>query len=153
MIESGLYELVTGNAAINKFLAGPTACYFSFMAKQTPVPAVVIHRIASSPVSVTLDAPTADFNEMMQGRFQLDSFGQDNNSNKLPSPSGYLCAAALSRAIRCQLKAMVNTALPDGTLLNNCIINDEFDADFEIGGTGYIYRRVLDLTLWFQETA
>jgi hypothetical protein len=87
---------------------------------------------------------------LVAGRFQFSSFGEDNNNPDF-SNSGYLCAAALSRAIRLALQAIVGHALPDGTVINDYQLNDEFDANFDEGGTGYIFSRLLDVTLFFQE--
>ena len=42
---------------------------------------------------------------------------------------------------------------PDGTLVKDVWVIDEFDAHFELGAQGYIFRRVLQVGILFQETS
>lgn len=157
MIETGLYQFLTSNSFISALLGGQTSVYFSVLPKQPVLPAIRLFRVASPNAAETLDASSAG-NLTIAGRFQIDSLGQDGVSASIRqttpvNPSGYLSAALLSQAIRAQLLA--NTAgdntLPDGTLLQDIRIRDEFDADFEQGGTGYIFRRVLDVEIIYEE--
>lgn len=159
MIESGLYQFAISNATIVGLSApGPNpqtpaaAFYFSKMPKQPSLPAAVLHRVSSVNADETLDMPGTQFQQIW-GRFRLHIMAQDvpSASSSSISTSGYLAAAALSRAYRLQLMGLVGSALPDGTKIADCRIQDEFDSDFELGGTGYVYRRILDFKLLFQE--
>jgi hypothetical protein len=69
------------------------------------------------------------------------------------NPSGYLSAARLSKELRLQIMGLCtgNAALPDGTLIKDLRIDDEYDAHFEVGGEGYVYRRMLLFTIWFED--
>lgn len=89
---------------------------------------------------------------MLEGRFQFGCVANDNPENPL-NPSGYLTARELSRTVREQVLGMAtgNYALPDGTIIGDLWIADEFDAHFEPGGQGYLYRRVLQVGMLFTE--
>ena len=91
---------------------------------------------------------------MNRAKFQFGSCANDNANNPL-NPSGYLSAAALSQALRRQLKTLATgeAELPDGTIIKELHILDEFDAHFEQGGIGYLLRRVLQVELFFEEAA
>lgn len=152
MIESGLYKFLTQTSAITALLGSQASVYFSVLPKQPTVPAVRFFRATSKNADETLDLPTSDA-QTITARFQFDTFGGDNNSpNPAVNKSGYLAAAALSEAIRGQLLAQATEYLPDGTLLQDVRILDEFDSDYEEGGTGYLYKRVLDVLLVFVST-
>jgi hypothetical protein len=151
MIESGLYQFLTTNSVISALLGGPISVYFSVLPKKPVLPAIRLFRVASLNAAETLDAPTVD-NQMIFGRFQFDSFASDAAANPA-NPSGYLSAAMLSRAVRVELQALASGTLPDGSVLNDVRVRDEFDADYEAGGTSYIFRRVLDIAIDYTEGA
>jgi hypothetical protein len=150
VIESGLYQFATQTSAITDCLGKAESVFFSALMKQSKLPALVIHRVSLTDPATTLDLQTSA-PALVVGRFQFSSFGEDNNNANLISTSGYLCAAQLSRTLRLTLQAMVGLPLPDGTVITDYQLNDEFDADYEVGGTGYVFRRLLDVTLWFEE--
>lgn len=149
MIESGLYQFLTTSSAVLALLGGPTSVYFSVLPKQPVLPAIRLFRVASPNAAETLDLPTTGL-QSIAGRFQFDSIAQDSARNPA-NPSGYLSAAMLSEAVRAQLLAEATLVLPDGTLVQDVRIHDEFDQDFEVGGAGYIYRRALDVSIVYQE--
>jgi hypothetical protein len=148
MIESGLYQFLTTNALITALLGGKASVYFSVLPKQPALPAIRFFRVASPNAAETLDLPGYG-NQTIAGRFQFDALASDSNANPMNN-SGYLSAALLSQAVRTQLLAQATDTLPDGTLLQDVRIHDEFDQDFEQGGTGYIFRRTLDVSLIYE---
>ena len=159
MIEPGLFQFAIENATIVALSApapagqSAQAFYFGKLPKEPALPAIVLHRVSSPNVNEVLDMPSTGL-QAIRGRFQFNSFAQDAQPGAvLPgiNPSGYLAAAALSRALRLQLMSVVGGELPDGTEIRDVRLNDEFDANYEQGGTGYLYVRVLDLTIEFQE--
>jgi hypothetical protein len=161
MIESGLFTWALANAALQPLLgsADPqrkvfNAFYFSFLPKNSSRPGIVLDRLKSPDAEDTLDARTPLPGTLIEGRFQFGSVAEDSASNPL-NPSGYLSAALLSQALRRQLAGMANgnSDLPDGTLIKDVYGWDEFDAHYELGGEGYIYRRIQQVTILFQETA
>jgi len=165
MIESGLSNFALGNAAIQALLgqsaadktAGVySAFYFSVLPKGAALPGIVLDRLKSDDAADTLDLRTPAPGTMIEARFQFGSVAQDQEGSQNPnpaSPSGYLSAAFLSQALRRQLIALPSAgALPDGTLVKDVWIIDEYDAHYESGGQGYIFRRVLQIGMLFQET-
>jgi hypothetical protein len=168
VIESGLSNFALTNAAITALLgqsavereATPPAYssfYFSFLPKNGTLPAIILDRLKSEDADDTLDARTPAPGVMIEARFQLGCVAQDQEGtlNQNPaSPSGYLSACLLSQALRRQLMGLAtgNAILPDGTLIKDLWILDEYDAHYEIGGAGYLYRRVLQIGMLFQET-
>lgn len=162
MIESGLSNWALANAAIQAKLGqSPTdvaqktwsAVYFSFLPKAPTLPALLIDRISSREAVDTLDrrSPAAT---LIEGRFQFGSCANDAAANPA-NPSGYLSARELSRVVREQVLGLAtgNAALPDGTIIADLWIVDEFDGHFEVGGLGYMYRRVLQVGMLFEEPA
>jgi hypothetical protein len=172
MIESGLSNWALANSAIQAQLGqssidvqGKTysAFFFGFLGKQPPLPCIVLDRIPrGAEAADTLD-PRSPAPTKLIGHFQFGCCANDNpvgtgpGKNPLNS-SGYLSCAALSRVLREQLLGLdtgtpTGYLLPDGTAVSDLWIVDEFDAHFELGGTGYLYRRVLQVGMLFKETA
>ena len=169
MIEIGLFQFCTTNAKIQKYL-GTTdpqrkifnAFYYSFLPKLPPLPAIVLDRLRSPTADETLDAQSDMPGDMIEGRFQFGCVAQDDSAAGGPrnpvNPDGYLSAALLAQALRRELKALGtgNAVLPDGTII--CEVGfgpgqgDEFDAHYEVGGQGYLLRRVVNCTILFKET-
>jgi hypothetical protein len=162
MIESGLSNWALSNPAIQPFLgnADPqrvqpfTSFYFSFLPKNQVLPAIVLDRLRSPDEIDTLDARTSAPGTPIEGHFQFGSVAEDSAKNPA-NASGYLSACLLSQQLRRQLTGLAsgNAALPDGTLIKDVYGWDEFDAHYEVGGGGYLLRRVLLVTIVFQETS
>ena len=167
MIESGLSNFALGNAAITALLGQSaadktanlfSAFYFSVLPKGATLPGIVLDRLKSDDAADTLDVRTPAPGTMIEARFQLGSVAQDQEGTQNPnpaSPSGYLSAALLSQALRRQLMGLAtgNAALPDGTLVKDVWVIDEYDAHYELGGQGYIFRRVLQIGMLFKESS
>jgi hypothetical protein len=162
MIESGLSNWALSNTAIQPFLgnADPqrvqpfVSFYFSFLPKNQVLPAIVLDRMKSPDAIDTLDPRTSAPGTLIEARFQFGSVAEDSAKNP-KNPSGYLSACLLSQQLRRQLAGLAtgNAALPDLTLIKDVYDWDEFDAHYELGGGGYILRRVLHVTILFQETS
>jgi len=162
MIESGLYLWATTNPNITKFMGNadsqrikaPTSFYYSFLPKQPVLPGIILDRLKSPYASETLDPGTRLPGYQIEGKFQLGSV--DNIVSEGPAGSdGYLSCAMLSQALRRELLNLAtgNATLPDGTIIDDVMIEDEYDAHYEVGGLGYLCRRVLLVTLLFKEIA
>ena len=134
VVESGLSNLLQNDATVNGMVAGRV--YFSLAPKEASRPYVVIHLATNTPL-VTLDDTTLDLDE---ARFQFDCYADD-----------YLGARNLSKAIKALLQDFTGQ-LYTGTLVQACIANMEMDSPYEVGGVGYLFRRILDITLFFVET-
>ena len=161
MIESGLSNWALANAAIQALLGRSqtdvaaktySSAYFSFLPKKPVLPALLIDRIQAKEATDTLDVRTAA-ETMMEGRFQFGCVAEDAAANPV-NASGYLSARELSRTVREQLLSLDtgDSVLPDGTVIHDLWIVDEFDAHLEVGGLGYLYRRVLQVGMIFTET-
>jgi len=159
MIESGLFTWALANPALQLLLGQSdeekgkkifSSFYFSFLPKDPILPGILFDRLKSEEADDTLDARTALPGTLMEGRFQFGCVAQDSPENPV-NPSGYLSAALLSQALRLQIMGLATGRfeLPDGTAIQDVRIDDEFDAHFELGGQGYIYRRMLMATIFF----
>lgn len=133
VVESGLSNLLQNDPTVNGFIAGRV--YFSLAPKQAPRPYVVLHKVTAAPI-VTFDAGTVD---LEPARFQFDSYADD-----------YLTAKKLSAAIKTLLQDFTGQ-LYTGTLVQAAVANQELDSPFEEGGVGYLFRRILDITLFYKE--
>jgi hypothetical protein len=162
MIESGISNWALGNAALQPLLGQSdtdkgqklfTAFYFSFLPKNPTLPAIVLDRLKADEPDDTLDARTAAPGTSIEAHFQFGCVAQDSPENPA-NASGYLSAALLGQQLRRQLMALATGRyeFPDGTIVQEVRLDDEFDAHFEIGGQGYIFRRMVMVTITFQET-
>jgi hypothetical protein len=167
MIESGFSIWALANPNLTPLLGQSSidvaqkvysAFYFSFLPKEPTLPAIVLDRMRSKEADDTLDARTPA-PTVLEGSFQFGCVAQDapvgSGAGKNPqNPSGYLTAVQLSTTLREQLLGLAtgNSVLPDGTVIDDLWIIDEFDAHFEVGGMGYLYRRVLQVGALFKET-
>jgi hypothetical protein len=169
MIESGLSIWMLGNPAITSFLGQtPTdksngiysAFYFSVLPKEPTgaIPGIVLDRMRSTDAEDTLDARAALPGDIIEGRFQFGSVASDGPQNPNQQANGYLAACALSRALRRQLTGLATgrAILPDvsgkpAIMISDVFDWDEFDAHVEVGGYGYLMRRILQVTIVFQE--
>lgn len=138
-VSEGLYVLLTqATAAVQALLAAPAtdSLYFSLAAKQAPRPYVVLHIVDAPPAAATLDGSSA----LIDGEFQFDSCADDQPT-----------ARQLSQAVRDALKELSGT-LSDGTTIQFYEVSQDFDAGYDLGGDGYIYRSVLRLRAFYTET-
>lgn len=131
-IESGLYQLLLQDSTVNAIVKG--SIHFNRMLKEASLPAIVLQGIAGGPI-VTLDS-TLSLNER---RFQFDSYASD-----------YLSTRKLSKRIR-QLLQDFSGPLYDGTIVQGVVVNLDIDMPWELGGTGYVYRALLDFSIFYQE--
>jgi hypothetical protein len=161
MIESGLYTWAITNSAIQPLLGQSaqektaktySAFYFSFLPKTPTLPGIILDRLKGMDEVDSFDPRTAQPGVLQWARFQFGAVAQDSSANPA-NPSGYLSAARLSKELRLQIMGLCtgNAALPDGTLIKDLRIDDEYDAHFEVGGEGYVYRRMLLFTIWFED--
>lgn len=161
MIESGIYTYITTNAPLQVLLGQSlqekttgsfTAMYFSFLPKEPTLPGIVVDRLQSAEEDDTLDPRTSMPGAMLEAKFQFGCIAQDARTNPA-NFSGYLSAAQLAQQLRYQLMALATgvAVLPDGSAVKDVRIDDEFDAHFEIGGAGYVYRRMLIVTIFYVE--
>ena len=166
MIESGFFEWLLTTPAITALLGQAdeekaaktySSVYFSFLPKDPVLPAIVLDRIKSEEAGDTLNRGSAAPGMPIEARFQFRSVANDDmagSGRKNPlNPSGYLSCCLLSRALREQLKGLAtgNAPFPEGTVIQDLWILDEFDAHFEMGGVGYLYCRALQIGIIFVE--
>ena len=136
MIQHGLFEVLTNNAPVAPLLADGKAVHFGLLAKNAATPAIVISRV-SSQAEVMLDGTAG----VIQARYQFDCLAPD-----------YDDAAELDMAVR-QLLQDFSGNLPDGTQVQAIIINVAgLDLPYEAGGKAYLFRRMSDFTIIFNET-
>ncbi len=131
-IESGLYSLLVNSASVNSLVNG--SVWFGLMQEQATLPSIVISAIAGGPI-VTLESTLATADR----RFQFDCYAND-----------YLTGRKVAKAVR-QLLQDFSGTLYDGTLVKACVVNLDMDMPYETGGTGLVYRAVLDLSIFYDE--
>jgi hypothetical protein len=165
MIESGLYSWALANPAITPFLGQTpqdaakkiySAFFFSFLPKEPRgvMPGIILDRLKSPDEIDTIDARSPAPGNPIEGRFQFGSVAQDSAQNP-KNPDGYLSACFLSQALRRQLTGLASgqpVPLGNGTVIQNVYGWDEWDSHYEVGGYGYILRRILQCTIVFYET-
>lgn len=143
MILNGLFELLTTSASVSSLIgASPnakpgTAVYFTMAAKGSPRPYVVISIVNVPPAEKSMDGSTA----LTDARIQFDSYADDQ-----------LSARALSKAIKLLLEDFIGP-LPDGTMITFTSVNVDSDGPYQVGGAGYLFRSILDLSCFYTEAS
>jgi hypothetical protein len=109
--------------------------YFSRADKQPPASYIVIHTVDAPPASHSMDGPSA----LSEGEFQFDSCAPDQPT-----------AQALSLAVKEALQNF-SGALSDGTTIQFYEVTMDADEPYEVGGGGYVFRRLLRLKAFYTE--
>ena len=165
MIESGLYQWVVGNPALQPLLGQLkaekakgvwSAYFFSALPKpgDDPVPGIVADVLKSDELD-TLDARSAGPPYSPVTRvFQIGCVAQDQQPTgpiNPWNPSGYLSASYLALTLYRQLIGLATgrSALPDGSIIQNVEYLDEYDAHYEQGGTAYLFRRIFQVAITY----
>jgi len=136
MILSGLYNLLLADPGVSAIIAAK-GVYFTLAAEQAARPFVVIHIVSAPPAETSLDGVS----ELISGRFQFDCYADDQ-----------LSARKLSRAVRDLLKNY-SGGLSDGTAIQFTAVNLDMDDPYEVGGQGFVFRSLLDLSAFYTEGA
>src|SRR5206468_8976918 len=107
----------------------------SLMPKETDLPAVVFYVAATTSVYSMQGA-----SGLRAKRVAFDSYARK-----------YSDAVAVSDAIRGLLQSFKGS-LPDGTLVNGCIVQNDMDFPYEAGTSGYVHRRLLEVEIWHNDS-
>jgi hypothetical protein len=148
MIQAGLYRALTTAPTIQALMPKDSSgqslakeCVHFVRAPKLPrMPYVVVHLINVPPADASLDGVVTN---LIDGEFQFDSVADDANN-------GALTARQLNRAVRELLQDFDGT-LSDGTVIRFYDVSADFDDNYEVGGTSYIFRSVLRLKAFYTE--
>ncbi len=138
MIFNGLYKLLTTTDPVKSLLGKPDAVYQSRMPRDASQQCVVIHEVVDDPI-VCLDGTA----KLTGKRMQFDCYsGVAGNDKKL------------SAAVRNLLPDLcengpVTLTDSDATVVQSCVLNGEWDGNFEQGGDDAVYRSIVDITVWY----
>jgi len=145
-VSGGLYNFLTLNPAaagvqallsrldpINGVPQFPV--YLARADKQPPPNYLVIHTVDAPPAAHSQDGPSG----LQDGEFQFDSCAPDQ-----------LTAQALSLAVKRALQGY-SGALSDGTTIAFYEVAMDVDEPYEVGGGGYVFRRLLRLRAFYTE--
>jgi hypothetical protein len=143
MLLLGLYKLLTAAPAnpFSSLLAQPAASsiFMNVAVEQAGRPYLVLNNVSAPPAGETLDG----ISDLIDGEIQLDSYADDQPT-----------ATKVSRALRDYLmKTFVAGTLPDGTTIQFVSVTTDQDEPYELGGAGYIHRRLLRLQAFYTEGA
>jgi hypothetical protein len=145
-VAGGLYNFLTQSpaaAGVQKLLSplpsiggvAQFAVYLSRADKQPPASYIVIHTPDAPPAAHSFDGPSG----LSEGEFQFDSCAPDQ-----------LTAQQLSNAVKASL-ANFSGALSDGTTIAFFQVTMDADEPYEVGGGGYVFRRLLRLKAFYTE--
>lgn len=159
MIESGFYQWAIANPKLTKYMGTAdkhkptTAFYFGYAPKGAVFPCIVLDLLKTEEEE-TQDPGSDEPGETVDARFQFGALAQFDINNP-SNMDGFLSVCALSLALKRQLKKLGtgNSILPDGTLIKNAHFVDKLDAHYEVGGVGYLYRRVVVFDVQYVEMA
>jgi hypothetical protein len=146
VVFEGLYQFLTQNpaaAAVQDLLSdlppvdgvAQFPVYISRADKQPPANYIVMHGVDAPPAAHSMDGPSG----LQDGEFQFDSCGPDQ-----------LTAQALSLAVKNTLQGY-SGALTDGSTIQFYEVTMDSDEPYEVGGGGYVFRRLLRLKAFYTE--
>jgi hypothetical protein len=137
MIEKGLFQLIQSDANIAKLVNtnNGAGVYWVLMPKGAAVPCIVLSRTATQD-TLTMQGATA----LRGALIQLDCYG-----------ANYYSARSLSTVARQLIESFKGT-LPDGTVMKGALITKDWDMPYEEGGTGFVFRAMLEFRLWYIES-
>jgi hypothetical protein len=133
----GLFAQLEATPSVTSLLSNSAAIYFSLAQKGAVAPFLVLHLVDGPPAGSTLDGVS----NMIEGIFQFDSYANDQ-----------LTARKLSQAVRDALKNFLGDPLEDGTVIQFVDVLTDMDDPYEVGGEGYIFRSVLRLQAFYNES-
>ena len=133
MFEKGLYELIQNDQTVEPLVG--QSIWFTQLPKGATFPAIVVHTISDVNI-ITIDSSV----NLKPRRMQFDCISSVSQLN----------ARSFSNAVKNLLQDF-SGKLVDGTMVQTCILNNDFDMPYEVGAFGYAYRVVLDMTFWLVE--
>jgi hypothetical protein len=129
LIGPGAYNGAPANAV--------SAFFFGAASKQPPARFIVINVLNAPPAATTLSQTTA----LIDGEFQFDSYAESQ-----------LVARQISETIRGLLIDLVGTSLPNGVTITFTENTVDRDLGYEIGGESYVFRSLLRLRAFYNES-
>jgi len=147
VIQSGIYVMLIGASSIQGLLPSDSntgaslakdCVHFVRAPKEPRTPYIIVHLPNVPPAESSLDGVS----DLIDGEFQFDSYASEQN--------GALTARQLSRAVRDLFKNFSGT-LSDGTTIAFYEVTADFDDNYEVGGTSYLFRSVLRLKAFYTE--
>lgn len=139
-IEQGLFQIVAENPAVKKAVGvdanGTTRAYWILAPQGAAIPFLVWSRVGTN------DAYT------MKGRIGLRS----GLFQVVCYASTYLASRAIAATVRRRLQNFQGT-LPDAdaTVVQSCMIEKDFDLNYEEGGKGFVFGAYLQFRVWFED--
>jgi hypothetical protein len=135
--QSGIVQLVGPGA----YLGAPSqvvgAFFFGAAGKQPPQRFIVISLLDGPPAATTLDKTTA----LKDGEFQFDSYAESQ-----------VVARQISETMRDLLIDLVQVALPNGMVITFTENTVDRDLGYEVGAEGYVFRSLLRLRAFYNES-
>jgi hypothetical protein len=132
-IEQGLYMQISGNTDIAALVSG---VYWVLAPKGAILPYIILSRVATGDI-YDMDGVTG----LRDGLFQVDCFS-----------TSYYGSRNIAYAVRQALQNYVGN-LPDAnsTAVMATFTEKDWDANFEEGGKGFVYRGLLQFRFWYYE--
>jgi hypothetical protein len=128
-LETGLVALLNAAPAVTALIS--TRVFGGSLPIGCAYPAVVYQ------VSTTRNVNSVQgTNKLRFKGVQFDSYG-----------STYESALQVSNTILATVTAAQSTTLPDGTAVQGCIVEQDRDMPYEQGNDGFIFRRMLEITI------
>lgn len=148
MIEQGLLQLLGQASAVTSLIpndvAGTPQIYWMLAPKSAKLPYIVLSRTDTKDIYTT-----AGNTGFRRGLFQIDCY----TDSKAGVAAGYYFCLQIASAVRSVLESYRGN-LPDvnSTAVNAVFTEKEWDMPYEEGATGFVFRRLLEFSVWYYES-
>lgn len=132
-LETGLFALLNATSAVTTLIS--TRVFGGSLPIGCAYPAVVMQVATTRNVNSVQGT-----NKLRFKRMQFDSYANT-----------YETALQISNAILVAVTGAQGTTLSDGTALQGCIVEQDRDMPYEQGDGGFIFRRMLEITVQHTE--
>jgi hypothetical protein len=140
MIEQGLYQLITQNAAVQAAVGldvnGVAKAYWVLAPQGASLPFLIFSRVGTTDLT-TVDGPLG----IREGLFQLVCYAPN-----------YYTSRTVASTLRDLLITYTGT-LPDAdaTVVKSIIIDKDWDAHYEEGNKSFIFAAYLQVRVWYYD--
>jgi hypothetical protein len=135
-VENGLFMLLTEDAGVSAQVA--SRVYWILPPKGATLPYLVLSRSATTD-TYNFQGATG----LRDGLFQIDVYASD-----------YYSARSISQVVRQLLESYIGNMLDtNATAVIGSMVEKDWDMPFEEGGTGFVYRCLLEISIHYYDSS
>lgn len=133
MLEVGLYQQMKADTGVSGFVSG--RIFSTLMPKNPTYPVIVYNTVTTTDLGYHSQGASG----LRMKRIQFDAYAKDHYTT-----------ISVCDALRTLFQSF-RGVLNDGTNVQGCIVQGEMDFPYEEGGTGYIFRHMVEIDVIYQD--